>query len=76
MFLADTLSRAYLENEPERPTSQNDIRSMKERVFAIELKQIRHGEDVSVTPVRLERLREMTAEDEELQILTNVIGDG
>ena len=37
MFLADTLSRAYLENEPERPTSQNDIRSMKERVFAIEL---------------------------------------
>ena len=46
------------------------------REFAFELQQIRHGEDVSVTPVRLERLREMTAEDEELQILTNVIGDG
>ena len=66
MFLADTLSRAYLENEPEKPTPQNDIRSIKERVFALELEQIRHGEDVSVSPVRLKRLREMTAEDEEL----------
>ena len=63
MFLADKLSCAYLENESERPTLQNDIRSIKERVFALELEQIRHGEDVS--PVRLKRLREMTAEDEE-----------
>ena len=76
MFLADTLSRAYLENEPEKPTPQNDIRTIKERVFALELEQIRHGEEVSVSPVRLKGLREMTAEDEELQILTNVIGDG
>ena len=77
MFLADTLSRAYLENEPEKPTPQNDIRSIKERVFTLELEQMRHGEDVGVSPVRLKRLREMTAEDEELlQILTNVIGDG
>ena len=76
MFLADTLSRAYLEDEPERTTSRNDVRSMKERVFALELEQIRHGEDVSVSPVHLKRLREMTAEDEELQILTNVISDG
>ena len=76
MFLADALSRAYLENESDRPTPQNDIRSIKERVFALELEQIRHGEEVSVSPVRLKRLREMTAEDEELQILTNVIGDG
>ena len=76
MFLADALSRAYLENESERPTPQNDIRSIKEQVFALELEQIRHGEDVSVSPVRLKRLREMTAEDEDLQILTNVIGDG
>ena len=76
MFLADTLSRAYLENEPEEPTPQNDIRTIKERVFALELEQIRHGEEVSVSPVRLKGLREMTAEDEELQILTNIIGDG
>ena len=76
MFLADTLSRAYLENEPEKLTPQNDIRSMKKRVFALALEQIRQGEDVSVSPVRLKRLLELTAGDEELQILTNVIGDG
>ena len=76
MFLVDTLSCAYLENEPERPTLQNDTRSIKERVFALELEQISHGEDVSVFPVRLKRLREMTAEDEELQILTKVISGG
>jgi len=69
MFLADTLSRAYLEDEPERTTRQNDVRSIKERVFALELEQIRHGEEVSVSSVHLKRLREMTAEDEELQIL-------
>ena len=76
MFLADTLSRAYLEDEPERTTPPNDVRSIKERVFALELEQIRHGEEVSVLPVHLKRLLEMTAEDEELQILTNVISDG
>ena len=76
MFLADPLNRAYLENAPEKPTPQNDICSIKERVFALEKEQIRHGEDVSVSPVRLKRLREMIAEDEELEILTNVIGDG
>ena len=31
---------------------------------------------MSVSPVRLKGLHEMTAEDEELEILTNVIGDG
>ena len=49
MFLADTLSRAYLEDEPERTTPRNDVRSIKERVFALELEQIRLGEDVSVS---------------------------
>ena len=52
MFLANTLSRAYLENEPEKPTPQNDICSIKERVFALELEQIRHVGDLSVSPVR------------------------
>ena len=69
MFLADTLSRAYLEDEPERTTPRNDMRSIKERVFALELEQIRHREEESVSPVHLKRLREMTAEDEELQQL-------
>ena len=53
MFLADTLSRAYLEDEPERTTPRNDMRSIKERAFALELEHIRHGEDVSVSPVHL-----------------------
>jgi len=52
MFLAHTLSRAYLENELVRPIPRSDIRSIKERVFALELEQIRHGEDVSVSPFK------------------------
>ena len=58
-----------------RPTPRCDIRSIKERVFFLELEQIRHGEDVSVSPARLKRLREMTSDDEELQILSNIIYD-
>ena len=50
MFLADKLSRACLENEPERRTTQKDIRWIKERVFALGLEQITHGGDVNVSP--------------------------
>ena len=75
MFLVDTLSRAYLKDEPERTTPRNDMRSIKERAFALKLEKIRHGEDVSVSPLHLKTLQEMTAEDEELQILTHVIRD-
>ena len=60
MFLADTLSRAYLENELVRPIPHSDIHSIKERVFALELEQIRHGEDVSVSLACLKRLGETT----------------
>ena len=76
MFLADTLSRAYLENEPVRQTQDSDVRSIRERLFAVELEQIKHGEHLSVSPTRLEKLREETAKDEELQILSNVIHEG
>ena len=75
MFLVDTLSRAYLKGEPERTTPRNDMRSIKERAFALKVEKIRHGEDVSVSPLHLKRLQEMTAEDEELQIVTHVIRD-
>lgn len=71
MFLAHTLSRAYLENELVTPT-----RSIKERVFALELEQKRYVEDVIFPLVRLNRLREMTSDDEELQLLSNIIYDG
>ena len=75
MFLADTLSRAYVEGEqPTVPTS--DVRSIKERLFAFELEQIKHDEELTVSPTRLQRLREETAKDEELQILTDVICNG
>ena len=74
MFLADTLSRAYLENE--LVIQDSDIRSIRERLFAFELEQIKHGEDLSVFPTRLEKLREETAKDEELQILSDAIREG
>ena len=69
MFLADTLSRAYLENELVSQTQDSDVRSIREGLFAFEFK---HGEDLSVSPTRLEK----TAKDEELQILSDVIHEG
>ena len=50
MFLADTLSRAYLENELVSQTQDSDVRSIRERLFAFELEQIKHGEDLSASP--------------------------
>ena len=76
MFLADTLSRAYLENEPVSQTQDCDIRSIRERLFAFQLEQIKHGGDLSVSPTHLEKLHEQTAKDEELQILSDVIHEG
>ena len=73
MFLVDTLSRAYLENELVSQAQDSDVRSIRERLFAFELEQIKHGEDLSVSPTRLEKLREETAKDEELQILSDVM---
>ena len=75
MFLADTLSRAYLGGE-QLTVPNSDVRSIKERLFAFELEQIKHDEELTVSPTRLERLREETAKDEELQILSNVIRKG
>lgn len=60
MFLADTLSRTYLENECQ--TQDSDIRSTREQLFAFELEQIKHDEDLSVSPTRLEKLREETCQ--------------
>ena len=76
MFLADTLSRAYLENQLVSQTQNSDVRSIREQLFAFELDQIKHDEDLSVSPTRLKQLREETAKDEELQILSDVIHEG
>jgi len=76
MFLADTLSRAYLENQLVSQTQDSDVRSIREQLFAFELEQIRHDEDLSVSPTRLKQLREETAKDEELRILSDVIHEG
>ena len=75
VFLADTLSRAYVECE-QSTVPNSDVRCIKEQLFAFELEQIKHDEELTVSPTRLERLREETAEDEELQILSNVIRKG
>jgi len=61
MFLADTLSRAYLENQLLSQTQDSDVRSIREQLFAFELEQIKHDEDLSVSPTRLKQLREETA---------------
>ena len=76
LFLADTLSRAYLENELVSQTQNSDVRSSTEQLFAFELEQIKHGEDLSVSPTRLEKLRKETAKDDELQILSDGIHEG
>ena len=75
MFLADTLSRAYVDGE-QLTVSNSNVRSIKERLFALELEQIKHDEDLTVSPIRSEKLREVTAKDEELQILSDVIRKG
>lgn len=75
MFLADTLSGAYLEGE-QLTVPNSDVRSIKEQLFAFELEQIKRDEELTVSPTRLERLRKETAKDEELQILSNVIRKG
>ena len=75
VFLADTLSRAYVECE-QSTVPNSDVRCIKEQLFAFELEQIKHDEELTVSPTRLERLREETSEDEELQILSNVIRKG
>lgn len=65
MFLADTLSRAYVNGE-HLTVPNSDVRSIKERLFAFELEQIKHDEDLTVSPTRLEKLREETSKDKEL----------
>ena len=71
MFLADTLSPAYVEGEKVARKMPN-----KERLFAFELEQVKHADELDVSSTRLKRLREETAKDEELQILSHVIREG
>jgi len=77
MFLAHTLSRAYVEGEQVvRKMPNSDVCSVKERLFAFELEQVKHADELGVSSSRLKRLREETAKDEELQILSNIIREG
>ena len=75
MYLADTLSRAYLGETPPDP-EHCDVHTVRERVFAAELEQMKHHDDVSVLPRKLQKLRDVTASDEELQILIEIIRIG
>ena len=76
MFVADTLSRAYLKKNILSQFQNSDVRSVGERLCAFEFEQIKHDEDLSVSPTHLRRLREETAVDEELQILSDIIHEG
>ena len=53
-----------------------DVHTVRERVFSAELEQMKHHDDVSVLPRKVQKLRDVTASDEELQILIEVIRTG
>ena len=75
LYLADTLSRAYLEHTS--PDSDHcEVHAVRKSSFASELEQLKHHEDVSVLPRKLEAIRDATAQDEELQILIDTIKVG
>ena len=57
-------------------TQDSDVRSIREGLFAFELEQIKHGEDLTVSPTSLEKLCEETVKDESSQILSDVIHEG
>ena len=75
MYLADTLSRAYL-NVRETQSEPCNVRAMKEQVFSAELEQLKHDEDLNVLPRKLKKLRKETSRDEELKILIHFITHG
>ena len=75
MYLADTLSRAYL-NVSAKQKELLDVRAMKEQVFSAELEQLKHDEDLNVLPRKLKQLRDETSKDEELKILIHFINHG
>ena len=75
MYLADTLSRAYL-NVSAKQRESCDVRAVKEQVFSAELEQLKHDEDLNVLPRKLKKLREKTSRDEELKILIHFITHG
>ena len=75
MYLADKLSRAYL-NVSVQQSEPGDVRAVKEQVFSAELEQLKHDEDLNVLPRKLKKLREETSRDEELKILIHFITHG
>ncbi len=75
LYLADTLSRAYLNVSPTN-REPFDVRAVKEQVFSAELEQLKHDEDLNVLPRMLKKLREETSRDEECKILIQFITHG
>ena len=63
MFLADTLSRAYL----------SDVSAC---AFASSLTEVDHTNDLTIPESRIQELREMTKQDPVLRTLSNVIQQG
>ena len=75
MYLADTLSRAYL-NVSKTQRELCDVRAVKEQVFSAELEQLKHDEDLNMLLRKLKELREETSRDEELKVLIQFITHG
>jgi hypothetical protein len=75
MYLADTLSRAYLNVSPTN-REPCDVRAVKEQIFSAELEQLKHDEDLNVLPRKLKKLREETSRDKECKILIQFITHG
>lgn len=75
MYLADILSRAYL-NVSTKQGEPFEVRTVKEQVFAAELEQLKHDEDLNVLSRKLKKLREETSKDKVLKILIHFITHG
>ena len=57
LYLADTLSRAYLNVSPTN-REPFDVRAVKEQVFSAELEQLKHDEDLNVLPRKLKQKKQ------------------
>ena len=77
LLIADTLSRAYLPNEPAPEKSTCDALSVRKEEYLIKsVEEIDMVEFLPITAERLADLREKTEHDESLQKLKHVIKVG
>ena len=77
LLIADTLSRAYLPNEPAPEKNNCDVFAVRQEEYLIKyMEEIDMVEVLPITAERLAHLREKTEQDESLQKLKHVIKVG